>query len=110
MIAVGGEDGRVVIWHLSNLRTQNTIKPNSTIKTYVKKKERKFESFTPFHEMKNKKLYSTSQANVAVFGHEAVVRKAKKIFNEQVGGEEPERQIKFEDLNRRMNLKNINAF
>lgn len=101
MITVGSEDGRVVFWNIDSLRTQATIAQNSKnsaiklevknsylVPTYSRKKERNFESFIPFHEVKNKRLNSTAIANISLFAPEAVVQRAQEIFNKHVGVDE----------------------
>lgn len=63
-------------------------RPDGVVSSYTKEKERVFEWFTPFHEIRNKKLYSTSQTNIALFAPESVVKKAQRIFKDQHGVEE----------------------
>ena len=49
---------------------------NRVMPTYAKPKEKVFEAFSPFAELKNKKMYSPTLANIAMFGTEKVVEKA----------------------------------
>ena len=58
---------------------------NQVMPTYAKPKEKVFEAFSPFAELKNKKMYSPTLANIAMFGTNKVVEKATKLFVEQVG-------------------------
>ena len=67
--------------------------------TYTKDKERSFDSFVPFHEIKSRKLYCTAIANVALLAPTSVIVKARQIFNSQMGikaksnSEEPDSAI-----------------
>ena len=49
---------------------------NQVMPTYAKPKEKVFEAFSPFAELKNKKMYSPTLANIAMFGTNKVVEKA----------------------------------
>ena len=87
LVVAGGEDGRVVVWDLSKLRTDvhrnaDGKRDDSIIPTYYKDKERNFESFVPFYEMRNKKICQTASANIAIFAPDTVVSKAARIFKD----------------------------
>ena len=58
---------------------------NRVMPTYAKPKEKVFEAYSPFAELKNKKMYSPTLANIAMFGTTKVVEKATELFVEQVG-------------------------
>lgn len=102
MITVGSEDGRVVFWNIDCLRTHCKMPNNSQnpsaksaevkntylVPTYSREKERNFESFTPFHEIKNKRLNSTALTNISIFAPEAVVQRAQQIFDNHLGVDE----------------------
>ena len=47
---------------------------------YTKAKEKVFEAFSPFVELRGKKMYSPTLANIAMFGNKKVVEKAEQLF------------------------------
>ena len=79
LISAGDETGRVIIWNLKKLRKSSKSKP-----TYSKAKERVFEAFSPFAELKGKKLFSPTLANISLFANSRVVEKANQLFRDQV--------------------------
>ena len=94
MVAVGGEDGRVIMWNLTSLRcnkilmheSQETHKEESILmQSYNKDKERSFSSFLPFHEIRSRKIFCTAIANVVTFAPKSAVEKARHIFRSQLG-------------------------
>lgn len=80
LITAGDETGRVIIWNLAKLRTSSPPMP-----TYTKAKERVFEAFSPFAELKGKKMFSPALANISMFASSRVVERANQLFKDQIG-------------------------
>ena len=105
LVAAGGEDGRVVIWNLANLRygpatSLDVLSPSHQHQAnlYKKEKERVFEAFMPFSvdSLRNssRKFQSSAgdessaaYANVALFAPIEVLQRAQRIYLDQVGDE-----------------------